>query len=60
MAELEQSYYVSGVAVILVRDGHGVHWECSKCGCDCKHVLQVAAWMTLESWVQNPMNEELH
>jgi hypothetical protein len=54
MKENEQRYLVSGFAVTLVRAEQGVRWECG-CGRDaCAHVLQVAAWMTLQSWQDLP------
>ena len=43
-------YQVNGVEVAFVRDEHGARWECSECGRDCEHALEVAAWMTLQSW----------
>jgi len=43
-------YEVDGVQVTFVRDHEGARWECSDCGRDCRHALEVAAWMTLQSW----------
>ena len=51
MKSNEQIYCVDGVEVQLVRDESGAQWTCTQCRGQCEHILQVAAWVTLNSWV---------
>ena len=55
MKRIEQMYRVSGVEVTLVRDQRGARWECDECRGECEHVLQAAAWVTLQSWSEEPV-----
>jgi hypothetical protein len=50
MERTKQRYLVNDVPVSLVRDEHGTRWECAQCHGQCEHILQVAAWITLQSW----------
>jgi len=50
MKRTEQHYLVNDIEVTLVRDQHGAHWECGQCRGQCEHILQAAAWTTLQSW----------
>ena len=52
MKPTEQRYRVGDVEVTLIREGTKVRWECGQCRRQCQHILQAAAWMTLQSWMQ--------
>jgi hypothetical protein len=53
MKQTEQRFLVNDFEVVLVRDQHGVRWECKGCPAQCEHILQAAAWLTLQSWDLN-------
>jgi hypothetical protein len=50
MKRTEQRFLVNDFEVVLVRDQHGARWECQACSAQCEHILQAAAWLTLQSW----------
>jgi len=60
MKRTEQRYLVNEVEVTLVRDEKGVLWECEQCPGQCEHILQAAAWLTLESWSAQGGKPGLH
>ncbi len=60
MKRIEQRYLVNEVEVTLVRDEKGALWECGQCRGHCEHILQAAAWMTLQSWSANSRRQDLH
>ena len=60
MKRTEQRYRVNEVEVTLVRDENGALWECDQCRGQCEHILQAAAWVTLQSWTANSRNRDLH
>jgi hypothetical protein len=57
MEQTKQRYLVNDIEVTLVRDERGTRWECGQCRGECEHILQAAAWMTLQSWAGSvPLN----
>ena len=60
MKRTEQRYLVNEVEVTLVRDERGALWQCEQCRGQCEHILQAAAWLTLESWTARSGNRDLH
>ena len=59
MKPTEQRYLVDDAEVTLARDELGARWTCASCEGGCKHILQAAAWVTVESW-KDGEQEELH
>jgi len=59
MSRTEETYLVGDVAVTLVRDEGGARWECGRCTGQCEHILNAAAWLTLQSWAET-QQVELH
>ncbi len=60
MKRTEQRYLVNEVEVTLVRDERGAMWKCELCRGQCEHILQAAAWLTLESWSAHQGKPGLH
>ena len=60
MKRTEQRYLVNEVEVRFVRDEKGAQWECDQCRGQCEHILQAAAWVTLESWSAGSRRLDLH
>jgi hypothetical protein len=59
MQPTKKRYLVDDVEVTLVQDDQGVRWQCASCEGSCQHMLQAAAWVTLESW-KGQERVELH
>jgi hypothetical protein len=60
MKKTEQRYLVNEVEVTFVRDERGGSWECRECHGQCEHILQAAAWVTLQSWNGPSRKQDLH